>query len=277
MFVACLILTVFFALLLFLFLLISPAFRQHPDCQFLKNATIAHRGLHNAEKGIPENSLAAFKEAKNKKFPIEIDIHLTKDNHVVVFHDSDLKRMCGKTLKVEESTLEELKRCPLHGTGETIPTLEEVLETVAGEVFLLIEFKVNQNTRKLCEAADRILSKYNGKYFIQSFYPQVLLWYQQNRKEICRGQLAARYRKKGLQKTLLGLQFFNWIGRPDFISYRHQDFKTPMLRFVNWLGAYTLGWTYQSQVDLDRTKHIFDGWIFEQFTPKTDEKKEHKI
>jgi glycerophosphoryl diester phosphodiesterase len=228
------------------------------------------------KKGIPENSLAAFKEAKMRKIPIEIDIHLTKDNQVVVFHDSDLKRMCGEILMVEESTLEELKQYRLQGTEERIPTLSEVLELIHGDVFLLIEFKVKNNARKLCEEANRILASYQGKYLIQSFYPQVLHWYRHHCNRICRGQLAARFRKEGLQKTLLGLQFFNWLGRPDFISYRHEDYKTPMLRFINWLGAYTLGWTYQTQEDIDRTKHVFDGWIFELFIPKTEENMENK-
>ena len=56
---------------------------------------IAHRGLHDIKKGIPENSMKAFEEAIKKGVAIELDVRLSKDGRVVVFHDKPLKRMCG--------------------------------------------------------------------------------------------------------------------------------------------------------------------------------------
>ena len=53
--------------------------------QFLTQSLIAHRGLYNKEKGIPENSILAFNKALEKNYPIELDVHLTKDKQVVVF------------------------------------------------------------------------------------------------------------------------------------------------------------------------------------------------
>ena len=46
----------------------------------------AHRGLHDNEHGIPENSMAAFQRAVDKGYGIELDVHLTADNQLVVFH-----------------------------------------------------------------------------------------------------------------------------------------------------------------------------------------------
>ena len=56
---------------------------------------IAHRGLFDNHSEAPENSLAAFRKAVDQGFGIELDVQLTKDGKLVVFHDFDLKRMCG--------------------------------------------------------------------------------------------------------------------------------------------------------------------------------------
>ena len=87
-----------------------------------KNKLIAHRGLYD-NVIIPENSLRAFKSAITENYPIEIDIHLTKDNNLVVFHDHNLKRMTEKALIIENLTIDDLKEIRLLDTKEKIPTL----------------------------------------------------------------------------------------------------------------------------------------------------------
>lgn len=252
-----------------LIFLTSPAGRVHPDREVLKGTYIAHRGLHNAKEAIPENSLLSFQKAIEKNLPIEIDIHLTKDGQIVVFHDENTERMCGVNGKIEEMTLDEIKNLSLLETSEKIPTLQEVLSLVRGQVFLLIEFKVvNKNTEKLCKKANEILTEYKGKYLVQSFYPQVLSWYKKYRKDICRGQLSAKFLKESLAKRLLGLQLLNFIGRPDFVSFKQKDASSLMFRFVKWQGAEHAGWTFRTKDELEQNKNFFHAWIFEGFDPK---------
>ena len=258
--------TVIIVILLILalaFFIISPAARKHPELDKLRGGFIAHRGLHSGS--IPENSLAAFRAAAEKGYIIENDIHLTADGEVVVFHDDTLKRMCGVDAKVEEKTLAELKALRLAGTDEQIPTLKECLDEVCGKVPMLIEFKANGNTSALCEAADKILAEYNGEYFVQSFYPQVLAWYKTHRPSIMRGQLAAPFKGDKIERRLLGLMLFNSLSRPDFIAYEHVYGRHIMLRLMKLLGAATLGWTIRSQAELNAAKPHFDGYIFENF------------
>ncbi|MBR2634700.1 MAG: glycerophosphodiester phosphodiesterase [Clostridia bacterium] len=245
----------------------GPTGRKHPDLPPLKGAMIAHRGLHSASEGICENSLSAFRRAIENGLPIEIDIHLTCDGKVVVFHDHKLQRMCGVEGRVEEMTLKELRSLRLKDTDEQIPTLSECLNLVAGKVPLLIEFKAKKNHKALCRTADAILSRYKGSYLIQSFYPQVLLWYRLHRKKVCRGQLAARFKKKGFLMWLQGTLFFNFLARPDFIAYRHDDYAFPMRRFCVWLGAASFGWTFQKPEEIEERKKDFDTYIFENFVP----------
>lgn len=248
------------------FFLIFPAVRRHPDRELLKGAKIAHRGLHGLSSDVPENSLRAFQAAVDKGYWIENDIHLTRDGHVVVFHDDTLNRMCGRDGKIEEMTLAELKECRLAGTDQQIPTLQECLDLVDGRVPLLIEFKCpTSQAAPLCEAANRVLENYSGKYCIQSFYPPVLGWYRKHRKDICRGQLATPFYGEAFHRRLAGALLFNFIGRPDFVSYEHTFYRNIFRRLVVKLGAGSLGWTFRSEKELEARKADFQGYIFEKF------------
>lgn len=131
-----------------------------------KNIIIAHRGLHNDK--IKENTLEAFKEAIDKKYSIELDIHNLKDNEIIVFHDSNLKRMFNINKILNDLTYNELKKI----TNYYIPTLKEVLSLVDGKVDLLIEIKNNFNN--FFDLVN-LLNNYKGNYIIQSFYLDVLI------------------------------------------------------------------------------------------------------
>ena len=92
----------------------------------------AHRGCF--DKTLPENSLTAIRIAADKGLGLEIDVHLTKDNKLVVFHDHTLKRMCGVSGIVEEMTESQLTALKLKNTLHTIPTLKFVLAVFQGVV-----------------------------------------------------------------------------------------------------------------------------------------------
>ncbi len=260
-------------LLLYLFL-IFPSLRRHKDRKWMSGLYVAHRGLHVAEMGAPENSMNAFLLAKKMGYGIEIDIHLTKDGQVVVFHDDTTGRVCEQNLSVEGSTLDQLRQLHLSGTDQTIPTLQEVLDLVDGAVPLLIEFKcVRGNSGALCSAADQILSGYRGKYLIQSFYPPVLHWYRQHRSEICRGQLSCDFLKqpkeqRKLPNILSGWLLFNFLARPDFISYSVQDAGAMSFVLCKMLGAFSAGWTIRTDRELAAAKRHFQLYIFEHIVPE---------
>ena len=259
------------ALALYLFLL-CPALRRHPDRILMKGMYVAHRGLHAAGAGIPENSMKAFSLAAETGFAIEIDIHLTKDGRIVVFHDDTTLRVCGVDRRVEECTLEELRQMRLSDTEECIPALEEVLALVDGRVPLLIEFKsAPGNSRTLCAAADELLQKYEGKYMVQSFYPPVLRWYRKNRPEICRGQLSQNFiRHKEdckFQNVLAGWLLFNFLSRPDFVSYNFEDAGCFSRNLCSALGAFPVAWTLRSKKELAAASALFETYIFENFLP----------
>lgn len=252
---------------LFYLFLISPCTRRNTDIENLKGLYIAHRGLH--DEYIPENSLSAFNAAISGGYAIEIDIHITKDDQVVVFHDNTLKRMCGIDKAVEDMTLDELKKLRLLNTDCTIPTLSECLATVCGRVPLLVEFKAESMTvcKRLCQKANEILSQYTGVYFIQSFFPFVLYWYKKNAPRVLRGQLSTNFKSDAFYKRLLSSLVTNFIARPHFISYEHKYFKKFVLKVIKAMGGTLICWTLKNEKQLKNAKKHFAAYIFENFIP----------
>jgi glycerophosphoryl diester phosphodiesterase len=94
-----------------------------------------HRGCRGKDNP-PENSLAAFKEAiRQGATGIELDVFLTTDRHLVVFHDDDLKRMTNGQGPIQAFTLQALERFRLKNFSgnlrkQRIPTLDQVLDLV---------------------------------------------------------------------------------------------------------------------------------------------------
>lgn len=143
---------------------------------FLKG--VAHRGYHNEQ--YTENGFGAFKNAIDNNFAFELDVHLTKDEKLVVSHDASLKRTTGKEGIIEELTLEEIKSNYHLLDGSEVPTLEEVFEFTKESVPIVVELKPYTKTKnykilafKVMDALKEIKDKRN--IILISFYPQCLL------------------------------------------------------------------------------------------------------
>lgn len=182
-----------------------------------KNKIIAHRGVHN-NIDIPENSLKAFELAITKKYPIELDIHLTKDNKLVVFHDDNLKRMTGKNTIIETLALSEIKRINLLKTKEKIPTLEEVLKLVNNQVLIDIEIKGKKRIKKLVEELLKLLETYNGEIIIKSFNPLAVKEVKRKTNKYLTGLLLSYYTDSKSYNILARTNFFIPYSKPDFLA-----------------------------------------------------------
>ncbi|WP_370673716.1 glycerophosphodiester phosphodiesterase family protein [Pleomorphomonas sp. PLEO] len=144
------------------------------DFSWLTARPIAHRGLHDAKVGRIENTLSAFDAAARAGFPMEMDVHLSADGVVYVFHDDVLDRLTTGKGPVAGRTMAELKAIPMVGTEDRIPTLREVLDLVGGRTGLVIEIKsyFTARQRDLVEATARELSTYGGPVVVESFDPR---------------------------------------------------------------------------------------------------------
>lgn len=106
---------------------------------------IAHRG---ASGYAPENTLRAFALAIEQGAQmIELDLHLTRDQRVVVIHDPTLNHTTNRQGRVDQMTLDEIKQADA-GQGERVPTLEETLALTQGRVRLYLEIKDSRATNE---------------------------------------------------------------------------------------------------------------------------------
>ena len=260
---------------LFLILIMPRLGHKQARKPFTDQAYFAHRGLHDNKSDAPENSMRAFKKAVDAGYGIELDVHITKDEIPVVFHDDTLKRVCGVEGKISDYTLEELKEFRLYGTDQGIPLFKDVLELVDGKVPLIVEIKANDNDLRVCPKADELLSKYKGLYCMESFNPMAVKWWKKNEPDIVRGQLSDSYMHSEETKYHTPLYWaleyllLNILAKPDFIAYNHKFYRNMARQINRYLyGAMSAAWTIRSQEELDERINDFDVYIFEGFIPK---------
>lgn len=233
---------------------------------------IAHRGLHNKPR-IPENSMPAFAAAVLGGYGIELDLHLLADGGLAVFHDNTLDRTTGLKGRVKDLTTEQLEDIKLEGTDWGIPTFQEVLQLVNGQVPLVIELKAEGNSAALCNATLEALEGYKGAYCIESFDPRPLLWLKQNRPEVTRGQLSQNFFKEssGLKLPLqfiLTALLFNFLTKPDFIAYKFSERNNLFNQIcIKLWKLQPFVWTITSKEDYDTAEKEGYISIFEQFEP----------
>ena len=233
----------------------------------------AHRGFHN-RKDAPENSAEAFRRAVEKGFGSELDVHLLSDGGLAVVHDSNLKRVTGREIIVEDLRTEDLAEYSLLGTEQTIPTLRQVLDIYDGKAPLIIELKTwKKNDRALCEAVSRELEGYKGLYCIESFDPRAVRWYRKNRPSVVRGQLCANFLKNpgnlGIPEAFVATFLLtDFLTRPDFIAYKYADRGNLSNRICLHLWKMTgVSWTLRSEREMETAKKEGLLPIFEGFDP----------
>lgn len=244
----------------------------HKGLASLRGWSYAHRGLHGC--GTPENSLEAFRRAKEAGYGAELDIHLLADGSLAVIHDSNTKRTTGIDASVEDLTAQRIKDFRLEETDERIPLFEEVLEVFGGCAPLIVELKSNRdNYAQLCQRVCEVLDSYSGAFCIESFDPRCVRWLRKNRPDIVRGQLTENYfcsasKLHWALKFALTNQLCNFLTYPDFVAYKFRDRKNlgNFLCRKLW-GVQGVSWTLRNPDEY--AEAVREGWIpiFENFLP----------
>lgn len=231
----------------------------------------SHRGLFTQDQSIPENSLSAFKASLEAGFGIELDVSLSLDQKVMVFHDDDLYRACGVKESVAQLSSSHLKTHRLFKSEDIIPTLDEVLELIQGKVPLMIELKPTPHRKALVNAVKQCLVQYSGPVTCVSFDPLIVLEVRKSMPQILRGQLMEPYLKRKdwpLSKRLI-LQFglLNGMTRPDYLSvpYTHLNL---CYRINRWLRGFGVLWPVGSLEAEKNCQSQGDLIIFEHYRPE---------
>ncbi|MDX1780171.1 MAG: glycerophosphodiester phosphodiesterase family protein [Thalassovita sp.] len=240
---------------------------------------IAHRALHDVARGRAENSPAAIRAAIAAGYGIEIDLQLSSDGQPMVFHDYDLVRLTGEKGPVQRRSAAELGQITLLGGKDTIPTLAQVLDLVAGRVALLIEIKdqdgiMGANIGRLEQAAAKALQGYAGPVAVMSFNPHTVLKMATLCPDIPRGLTTSAYRAedwqllpKGTRDRLREIPDYDATGS-CFISHEAEDLTRPRVADLKRRGAGILCWTVRSPEAEAEARKVAQNITFEGYLPE---------
>ena len=229
---------------------------------WLRQWTYAHRGLHGP--AAVENSPSAFAGAVAAGLGIECDVQRSADGRAIVFHDRELDRLTAESGPVAARSVAELPRIALCGSNDTIPTLRDLLEQVAGRVPLLIELKTSRErpVSPLCRAVLRDLEDFRGPHAVMGFDPRVCHWFAGHAPGTLRGLVVSEENARtlsGAVKRHLAL----WRARPDFLAYDLRDLPSGFAAAQRARGVPLLTWTVSSEDALSRALQHADGAIAE--------------
>jgi glycerophosphoryl diester phosphodiesterase len=213
----------------------------------------AHRGLHDGS-AIPENSLIAFAAALEAGAGIECDLRLTADDRVIVFHDADAWRMCGTSVVIRESSFADLRQLRLGDAP--LPTLESMLELVAGRAPLLLEVKVDRDIWRWPHALASAISGYAGPFGVMSFDPRIPRLLKTNLPNMRRG-LVIRDNLSPLRRRLA-----LWLAGPHFIAVEKSALGKPWVEKLRGkLPVYS--WTVRTADERRQAQVHADALIWE--------------
>lgn len=230
---------------------------------------LSHRGMFTKE--LPENTIGAFENAVKNNYGCELDVQMTTDGVIVVFHDYDMTRLTGHNGDIREKSYEEIKNYKINNTKYGIPTFEEVLKVVDGKIPLLVEVKNHKNIGPMDKKVRDILRNYKGEFAIESFNPFIVRWFYKNAPEMIRGQLSCPFDGDDLpkyQKKILRRMPFVKYNHSQFIAYDIDDIdkNKKVMKYKN-KHIPIVAWTCRDPKKAIETKKYYDNYIFEGYVP----------
>jgi len=237
---------------------------------------IAHRGYHDAQSGIIENSRAAFSAAIKAGYAIELDVQLSADGHAMVFHDYEMSRLTEQSGATRTRTRDELIQIGLKGCDELIPTLPEILTLIAGRVPVLIETKdqdgaMGPNVGPLEQSVANALTDYVGPVAVMSFNPHSVIALAKFAPDVARGLVTCHFGaehwpllNEATRSHLRTISDYERAGA-CFISHRFDDLSNPRIADLRAAGASIICWTIRSQKDDTEARKVADNVTFEGY------------
>ena len=234
------------------------------DLGWLTERPIAHRGYHDMNDKIWENTQSAFSRAAEHGFAIECDVHLSSDGVPIVFHDDMLKRLTGTDGFIWQRTAAEMAALRIGGTADHAPRLTEMLELVAGRVPLVIEIKgIPGHDAGLVREVAKALRTYSGKVAIMSFDHWLIREFKREAPHIPAGLTAG-----GAKEHEIEAHFSMLAHDIDFVSYSVAHLPNRFVSFVrDRLNMPVITWTVRDQAARATTFANADQMTFEGFEP----------
>lgn len=238
---------------------------------------IAHRGYFDNSGVHPENSMGAVLDAVQQGFACEMDVMLSADEEVVVFHDDSLLRTCGVDKQVSDLTREQLCSYKLFNSQESIPTFCSVLKKVAGLRPLIVELKSFssqgfQQDGKLERAVVDAIADYQGAIALKSFNPLTVIELLRLRGDSARwpvGLISCDHSKDS-DFQFLSANEMNELAqlkseaalRCDFFSYSINDLSEDLSQQMR-ARAPVMVWTVRTAEQFEKARQLADNVVFE--------------
>lgn len=231
---------------------------------WLTEQPVAHRGYHDMNRKVWENTLSAFRRAVDAGFAIECDLHLATDSVPVVFHDDDLQRVCNLPGSVRERTSAELGMLSVGGTADRIPTLKQLLQVCDGKVPLVLELKgVQGEDEGFAEAVLEVLEGYQGHVALMSFDH----WLLKDLKALNPPYPIGLTADGNNPDTFFVHDEAMQLGL-DFISYFYGDLPNAFIDAQRKQGIPVITWTVRDEAAVRHTYAHADQMTFEGFDPR---------
>ena len=256
---------------------LEPKFRPlWTPLEWLTARPIAHRGLHDAARGVIENTAGAVRAAMAAGYGIEVDVQISADGEAMVHHDDVLGRLTEGEGRLDRCSAAELKRVPFRGSAERMMTLPDLCDLVGGHVTMVVELKSRfDGDGTLAARVADILAGYRGPAAPMSFDPMQLTVLRHKAPRLARGIVAAKYRphpywdlmpfwmRHGMAYLLTGL-----AARPQFVAYAVADLPALAPLFARRvLGLPLLTWAVRTEAERRCAARWADQMIFEGFQP----------
>lgn len=241
---------------------------------------IAHRGLHDAAKGIVENTAPAFEAAIAKGYGIECDLQAAAGGLPLVFHDVELQRLTNGSGRVDKLQKACAAKLPFKGADVTgILTFADLLSLVAGRVPILAEIKSEwrePNPAFMVQIAT-LASAYAGPLALMSFDPAVMAEMRRLAPGVPRGIVSGTYRYPDgkpwypdlltdARRDALADIRESTLADPYFYAYDVRALPSPVSeRIRNELRLPLFTWTVRSKAERDTAAAHADAPIFEGF------------
>jgi glycerophosphoryl diester phosphodiesterase len=237
---------------------------------------VAHRGLHDEEHGVIENTPSAVQAAVAADYGIEVDVQITADGEAMVHHDDVLGRLTDGAGRLDQFTAAELKRIAFRGTADRMMTLGDLCDLNSGRTTMLVELKskFDKDDRLALRVAE-VLANYRGPVAPMSFDPGQMAILEQKAPKLVRGIIAAKYRPHPYWDLMpawmrLGMGYLvtALMARPQFVAYAIADLPAAAPLFARHvLSMPLLTWAVRTPSERQRAARWADQMIFEGFRP----------
>ncbi|MGM5054924.1 glycerophosphodiester phosphodiesterase [Rhizobium sp. 814_E9_N1_1] len=231
---------------------------------WIRDLPVAHRGYHDLNTHVWENTPSAFSRAVEAGFAIECDLHYASDGVPVIFHDEDLQRLCNLHGDIRERTSRELGLIAIGGTSDKVPTLRQLLDLVKGKVPLVLELKGREaDDEGFAEAVLEVLEGYEGKVALMSFDHWLLRDLKALGAPYPLGLTADGNTPEAFKTHAKAME----IGL-DFISYHYGDLPNAFITSEREKGIPVITWTVRDEAARRLTFANADQMTFEGFDPR---------